>query len=197
MSDSAAQVGHDGRFERVSRALRLALLYLGMLTLLVFARPRIDFLLAGSLLMLSGELVRFWAAGYLLKTKELMTDGPYAFVRNPLYLGRLLIISGLCLATTLPAHANLIGLVFFWLVFFGYYMPRKERVEPDRLLARHGESYTAYAREVSSLWPRLTPWSGSVSAQWSWSRIRRNRELLMVLGIIAIIVWLAWRLNPQ
>ena len=194
MNDSTTPPTVSDRRERTVRALRITLLYIGLLALLVLARPQTEMLIVGGVLMLAGEAVRFWAAGYLLKTRELMTDGPYAFVRNPLYLGRLLIITGFCLAASLPAYANLAGLAVFWLVFFAYYMPRKERVEPDRLLTQHGETYAAYARDVRSLWPRLTPWPGRVPAEWQWARVRRNRELLMVIGIAAAIAWLAWRL---
>jgi protein-S-isoprenylcysteine O-methyltransferase Ste14 len=148
-----------------------------------------------------GISVRSWAAGYLIKSKALITGGPYAYVRNPLYLGRVLVGSGICLAVRLPGTPfrldwpwpNVIVLALFYAFFFAYYMPRKERVEPARLEEYHGESYLRYRDSVNSLLPnffrRYQPRNGS----WGWAQYHRLREYIWVAGYVIVFTVLGLR----
>jgi hypothetical protein len=161
--------------------------------LLLPARPRPGTLIAGFLCVAVGEGLRIWSAGHLIKSRRLVTTGPYRWVRNPLYLGRLLIFTGLCVAASLPYAANWFVLSGGWAVFFGYYMPRKERVEPARLRAIHGEAYERYRRAVPSLLPVRGAWADAERGRWSRDRALRNREHWMVVALAAVLVFLAWR----
>src|ERR1044072_9508963 len=58
---------------------------------LFFARPTPKMLLIGASVSLLGLALRAWAAGHIRKYAQLATSGPYAFTRNPLYLGRFLL----------------------------------------------------------------------------------------------------------
>ena len=127
-----------GRFSGFAASARVASVYLLVGTMLVFARPDPTGVALGALWMLCGELLRLWAAGHLIKNETLVTSGPYRYTRNPLYLGRLTIFIGLCLMARLPYAAHWVVLLAGIAVFFGYYLPRKERVEPARLRAGAG-----------------------------------------------------------
>jgi protein-S-isoprenylcysteine O-methyltransferase Ste14 len=83
--------------------------------------------------------------------------------------------------------------VLGWSLFFGYYLRRKERVEPARLAEEHGEPYERYRSAVPALFPTLHPYPEAVQRPWSWHRMRRNREHWMVVGLLAVLVLLAWR----
>jgi protein-S-isoprenylcysteine O-methyltransferase Ste14 len=176
----------------VSRLKELGLAALVVL-LLVLARPNAWSLAVGALLVFLGEAVRMWSAGHLLKTAELVTSGPYRYTRNPLYLGRLLIFTGLTVAAWLPAYGSAVVLLFGWGIFFGYYMPRKERIEPARLKQVHGEPYVRYYEAVPALFPRMRPYAEGGSASWSLERMKRNREQWMVVGELAILLFFLWR----
>lgn len=156
-----------------------------------WARPIPLDIWIGLPLVAAGGLLRAWSAGYLLKTRQLAVAGPYAFTRNPLYLGRLLLFTGFAVMATLPTRANLIILAGGIAIFFFYYMPRKERIECARLLQTHGEEYARYKAAVPALFPRLTPYRGSDDAGsgWHWSRFNRNREYMMLIveaGLVAL-----------
>ena len=61
--------------------------------------PTAGSLLYGLPVAVCGLLLRAWAAGHVRKDQSLTTCGPYAFVRNPLYLGTLLVAAGFALAS--------------------------------------------------------------------------------------------------
>ena len=89
----------------IGGALRLAAVWVILSAMLWLARPSRDWVWPGLAVLATGEAIRCWAAGHLAKNSELVTAGPYAFVRNPLYLGRLLIFSGLTVMAFAPRNA--------------------------------------------------------------------------------------------
>lgn len=178
---------------RVAATARLLAVYLLVLALAGLSRPTPGSVSLGFVFVAAGETVRFWAAGHLRKTVELATGGPYRHTRNPLYLGRLLIFTGVCLMATLPHLVNLGVLALGWVVFFAYYLPRKERVEPERLRRRHGPAYERYHRTVPALFPAIVPYPDKPSAPWSSERLVRNREHWMVVGLTVLTLILLWR----
>ncbi len=186
----------EGRRRRGRRILlyaRLGSVYLLIALLAALSKPTPLSVTAGFAVMVLGEALRFWAAGHLLKTEELVTSGPYRFTRNPLYLGRLLIFAGLCAMARLPYGTNWLVLAAGCAVFFGYYLRRKERVEPARLRERHGEAFERYYRAVPALFPMLHPYPEGVSAGWSSDRMLRNREHWMVIGVLLVSLVFLWR----
>lgn len=173
--------------------LRLLAVFVLILVMAIRARPQPLWVSVGFLIAAAGEAVRLWASGYLLKTVELVTAGPYRYTRNPMYLGRLLIFTGLCVMATLPYLANLAVLAGGYAVFFLYYLPRKERVEPARLCEVHGEEYQRYYRAVPALFPSRRPYDGGSGPGWSSERMLRNREHWMVAGVLLLSLYLLWR----
>jgi protein-S-isoprenylcysteine O-methyltransferase Ste14 len=180
-------------YNRTLASTRLVATFALVVVLVALARPTPLEVGVGFTIAALGEAIRFWAAGHLLKTKELITSGPYRYTRNPLYLGRLLILTGLCVMCRLPWLANWVVLAAGYAVFFFYYLPRKERVEPARLRAVHGDAYDRYYRAVPALIPTLTPYAAGSNLGWSSDRMFRNREVWMIAGILAITLFLLWR----
>ncbi|RMH16737.1 MAG: isoprenylcysteine carboxylmethyltransferase family protein [Acidobacteria bacterium] len=180
-------------YDRFRGRLRLLALYALVAFLLYFAEPTVRSVAAGVGFVVLGEAVRFWAAGHLLKTQELVTSGPYRFTRNPLYLGRLLIFTGLAIMVNLPYYGSWIALVGGWALFFGVYLRRKERVEPARLEALHGEAFRRYFEAVPALFPTLRPYAHPSAGRWSAARMARNREHWMVIGLALVTAYLLWR----
>jgi protein-S-isoprenylcysteine O-methyltransferase Ste14 len=186
-------VSEAGARSRVAQRVRLLVFYVAVALMVAFARPTTLGVAAGFLFVAAGESVRFWAAGHLVKTRELITSGPYRFTRNPLYLGRLLILIGLCVMARLPYHLNWAALAVGCVLFFGYYLPRKERIEPTRLGEVHGDTYQRYHRAVPALLPTLRPYPEGASTGWSSDRMVRNREHWMLLGLALVTLYLLWR----
>jgi protein-S-isoprenylcysteine O-methyltransferase Ste14 len=163
------------------RKLRRVPLYIAAVLLVVFARPTLPGTIVGLVLIALGEAVRLWAAGHLQKNEVLTVTGPYAYVKNPLYIGTILIAAGYCIFAD---NVYLLALCMFMFCF--HYIPYKKQVEGDRLRERFGADYDAYDRQVSDYIPRLTPYS-SHRAPWSFrSCIENSEEGILFINLIAI-----------
>ena len=91
----------EREYNRFFGVMRLAGLFAVILVLIYFARPTVTSVGIGFIFVVLGETVRFWSSGLLLKTRELMTAGPYRYVRHPGYVGYVAAMWGtaLCLGS--------------------------------------------------------------------------------------------------
>ena len=179
--------------------LRVLVVYAFVGVLLWLSTPTLPLVAIGGILVAAGEAMRIWAAGHLLKTRELAVSGPYRYTQNPLYLGRLLILAGFCLMARFPVRVggrtwpgNLLALALGCAAFFTYYLPRKVRIEGARLRQVHGAAWSDYAAGVPVLFPRAIPHGRSVRV-WEAARMLRNREPWMLAGVC--VLWLAFLLK--
>lgn len=174
---------------------KLAVYSAGALVFLL-ADPMPALFAAGAALALAGEFLRIWACGHLRKNKAVVKSGPYSHVKNPLYLGTFLILTGMVIASINPMPGTksrvvlTVFLPFALGVFFFYYLPHKFRVESDRLRRRFGAEYDGYDRAVPdfvpSPWPRLREpgsWSGEVF--WNNHEIGWAVFVPLALAVIA------------
>ncbi len=134
------------------------------LLFLWIAKPCPTSLFLGALLAVLGESLRLWAIGYTgeptrsqeLDAPELVTSGPYALVRNPLYLGNLL--NGMAVATAAVGGHTFEVALSMWLaaaLFLGFVYHNIIMLEQDFLLQEFGEDYSLYSQTVPALIPRL------------------------------------------
>lgn len=151
------------------------------------ARPDWTSVGCGLPLVALGEALRLWAAGHLYKTRELVTSGPYARVRHPLYLGTLLVGGGLMAMAGSWIALVLAPLGLLW--FFAYYMPYKDAGEGNRLTIKYGEHFRAYRAAVPKLRFRLRPWRDpfrSAQPPWRFARVRDNGEVATALTVALV-----------
>lgn len=141
----------------------------------------------GAPISVAGLLLRGWAAGHLAKNQSLAVSGPYAFTRNPLYLGTLLVAFGLVVASRQPGLA-----VLFAAAFGLVYLPSIE-LEEQHLRELFPE-YASYAQRVPRLSVRLPGESGGAS--FRLALYRKNQEYQAAVGYLAglaLLVWKVWR----
>jgi protein-S-isoprenylcysteine O-methyltransferase Ste14 len=148
------------------------------------ARPDLHSLSIGVPVSVVGLMLRAWAAGHLAKNETLATSGPYAYVRNPLYVGTLLVAAGLVIASRRWELA-----ILFAAVFLLIYLPVIELEEQH--LRKLFPQYGAYAERVGLLFPR-GPAHGS-NARFRFFLYRRNEEFQALLGYLAGLVFLVWK----
>jgi protein-S-isoprenylcysteine O-methyltransferase Ste14 len=150
---------------------------------IVLARPALRTLLIGGAVALVGLLLRAWSAGHIRKNTTLAVSGPYAYTRNPLYLGSFLLGLGFTVAAGRPF---LLGSLFAAL-FLGIYLPVM-RVEAATLAELFGEDYRRYAAAVPLFFPRLTPYADAATenaAKFDATLYMRYREYQAALGLLA------------
>ena len=162
----------------------------GFLIVFVFAwfsRPTLRSLAAGLPLSILGLAVRAWAAGCLAKNRQLATGGPYAYTRNPLYLGTLLVAAGLAIAS----RSLSLGILFA-AVFLLVYLPVIQLEEQH--LRKLFPGYAAYAARVPALLPRLKPATHNAAA-FHFSLYIKNQEYQAAAGFAAGVLLLIWKLT--
>jgi protein-S-isoprenylcysteine O-methyltransferase Ste14 len=162
----------------IARRIRVPLGFAFAVLYLWLARPTIASLAIGVLIAIPGVVVRALASGHVRKNEQLTTTGPYAYTRNPLYLGSFIIAAGFGVA----ARSWLIGLVM--LVFFGaVYLPviRSE----ETFLRQTFPEFADYAARVPRLLPRPTLVRNS-STTFSRDLYLQHREYNAILGTAAI-----------
>jgi len=170
------------RYHEASRQL-LALAYI--LVLAVFAEGQWPaFYWIGFGVATVGMLIRLWASGHVKKNKELATDGPYAYVRHPLYVGNILLLAGFCIASQLWWSVPVM-LAFLW-----FYYPTAISYEDRKLRKLFGEQWEAWAADTHALIPRFKG-RGFRFGGWSLRQsLVSNGEPL----IIAYVIYCAWHL---
>jgi len=164
---------------------RVPLGFLFAAVFMLLAKPTPSALLIGAGVSVLGLAIRAWAAGHIRKNAELAISGPYAFTRNPLYLGSFLLGLGFTIAS-----GRWLLAILFAALFLGIYFPVM-RVEATTLADLFKEKYDSYKRSVPLFFPRLTPYrhEETSGARFDSSLYLRYREYRAALGLV-----LAWGL---
>jgi len=188
------------RYADLSARLRVPAGFLLAAAFAWLSRPDSGSLALGLPVAFLGLLLRGWAAGHLAKNRELATSGPYAYTRNPLYLGTLLVAAGLAVAASSWPLAGLLA------AFFGaVYLPVIELEEQH--LRKLFPAYAEYAARVPRFCPALRsegrreparPPIGpgrerSPGERFRFSLFVRNQEYQAVAGVMAGAVYLLWK----
>jgi hypothetical protein len=175
----------EDKMKSWQRKVRRVPLFIGAFLLVIFAKPQFPGILIGMILIFLGESIRIWAAGHLQKNEVLTVTGPYAYVKNPLYIGSIFITSGFCIMAD-----NIYFMALALYMFCFHYIPYKKRMEGDRLTKRFGSQYEDYDEKVPDYIPRRTPYSNK-KVSWQVKNLIENSEegiLLVVLAGIVLIL---------
>lgn len=158
---------------------RVPLGFLCAAIFILFARPRPLTLLIGAGISLVGLLIRAWASGHIRKNSALAVSGPYAYTRNPLYLGSFI----LGLGFTIGAGRWLLA-VLFGVLFLGIYFPVM-RVESATMGQYFGPEFRDYSQAVPLFLPRLTAYNKDNETKFDGGLYVRYREYQAALGLLA------------
>ena len=167
----------------IARRIRVPLGFAFAFLYLWLARPSPKSLLIGAMICLPGLILRGVASGHVQKNTRLATTGPYAFTRNPLYLGSLILAGGFAVAAR-----NIWIALALLVLFIAVYVPVVQAEE--RFLQRTFPEFTDYAQQVPRFLPRWAPAAsrrGEFSVQLYWE----HREYNSLLGAAAMMAALA------
>jgi protein-S-isoprenylcysteine O-methyltransferase Ste14 len=174
--------------QRIARRIRVPMGFVVAALLLLLAGPSAKSLGLSLLLVVPGLWLRGYASGYVKKNAELAMAGPYAYTRNPLYLGSLLITAGFGVASGSWLLTLLLVVLFgaiYWPTILG----------EEQYLRENFKGFEAYAAKVPRLLPRLTAAAGDGAGEFSRGLYRQHREYNALMGAGAIYAALVLRLT--
>jgi protein-S-isoprenylcysteine O-methyltransferase Ste14 len=171
---------------KIARRIRVPLSFAFAILYFWLAKPREISMLVGAAVVIPGLWIRALASGHVQKNEQLATSGPYAYTRNPLYLGSLILALGFALAARSWWIAGILIVMFF-----AIYLP-VIRGEEAFLRDRFPE-FGDYARQVPRLFPRLRGLKNGGGA-FSWDLYWKHREYNAILGAVAMFAALIAKL---
>lgn len=179
-------------WQDLARRIRVPLGFLTAVVFLLVASPTPRTMLESLVLVVPGLWLRAYASGYVKKNEELTRTGPYAYTRNPLYLGSMLIAFGFAGA----AGSWIIALVLA-ILFAVIYVPTIRGEE--HYLADRFPEFADYARRVPRLLPRLSAarFPDASTGRFSSALYRQHREYNALLGALVLYAVLAIRLAAE
>jgi protein-S-isoprenylcysteine O-methyltransferase Ste14 len=174
-----------------------------VIAMLFFAKPSLGSMAFGFVVLVIGELIRLWGVSYTgsetrttgaVGGSKLVTNGPYAHVRNPLYLGNILIYTGFGVMSMALFPWLLILAVIFFVIQYYLIITAEE----GYLTKAFREEFRDYCAQVSRFYPRIVPYD--LEKQ---SKIRRNLEegihsekrTLQALAISIVVLAVIWILR--
>ena len=176
------------RYAELAACIRVPCGFLLVAVYAFFTQPSPRLLTLGAAVALAGIALRACAAGHLEKNLRLATSGPYAYSRNPLYLGSALVALGFALAGGVWWLGLLLTLFLVTL-----YLPVVS--EEEAHLAKLFPEFREYAAAVPRFWPRRpVRVERSASSSFRWALYSKNQEYNALLGYLLGIALLLWKL---
>jgi protein-S-isoprenylcysteine O-methyltransferase Ste14 len=166
-------------YSRIARRIRVPLGFAFAVLYFWLARPTWRLLAFGAILIVPGLLIRALASGHVRKNEALATSGPYAYTRNPLYLGSLSIGVGFAVAS----RSWWVGLALV-VMFFAIYLPVIR--DEESFLRQKFPEFSDYAQRVPRMFPRLL-WSSNGrenAGRFSFDLYLKHREYNALLGAV-------------
>jgi protein-S-isoprenylcysteine O-methyltransferase Ste14 len=161
--------------------------------MILFANPSGWSIILGLVIAFCGEILRLWGVGYVggetrttgpVGGSKLVTNGPYAYVRNPLYLGNMLIYLGFgIMSMALFPYLQIIALGYFLLQYYLIVT-----LEEEYLSCRFGDEYMRYFRSVPRFIPRLRRYKYASSFRFNFGEaIRSERRTLQAFFLVTFL----------
>ena len=178
---------------KTARRIRVPLGFAFAVLYFWLAKPTWRFIALGAILIVPGLVIRALASGHVRKNEALATSGPYAYTRNPLYLGSLLIGVGFAVA----ARSWWVGVVLV-VMFFAVYLPVIR--DEETYLREKFPEFEEYARSVPRMFPTISPRMASSSReeqpahQFSLQLYLKHREYNALLGALAMVAALVTKI---
>jgi protein-S-isoprenylcysteine O-methyltransferase Ste14 len=171
-----------------------------LIAILILANPSPLSLAGGLVLVLLGESVRLWAvchAGGATRTTsgagagaELITHGPFGYVRNPLYLGNFILSLGLCIM----AWAWMPWMLLIFVALFGFQYRLIVSLEEENLRKVFGQIYEDYLAQVPRFIPRLRPFREQAVTGMPWRRaLKIESNTLLSIFFVMVAILLRWK----
>jgi len=160
---------------------------------IVLTNPRTDLMIFGGLLMAFGELLRIISVGYIgvssrareIVSEKLVTNGPYSYIRNPIYTGNMFLYMG----ASIFAGGWLPYLLYLVILYFSIQYSLSVNYEESVLEELHGEAYSDYLESVPRFYPRLTTYPQKTNQKMDLmsAMVSEKTTFLAIIGFIVLV----------
>lgn len=163
-----------------------------MVIVLYFSQPTLPALLIGVAFMLTGEWIRFWGVAYAggatrtrnVGAPDLVTSGPFGYVRNPLYIGNMIMYAGAAVIANVWIPYLILAVVFYFATQY-YFIVKLEEQKLEELFK---DEYMKYTQSVPRFLPRLRPVTASNPTQPNYKNaLRSEKSTFMSFSTIVIL----------
>jgi protein-S-isoprenylcysteine O-methyltransferase Ste14 len=174
-----------------------------VLLMLIFENATITSLVVGIVIAIAGELIRLWGvswAGSETRTTGgvggtyLVISGPFAYVRNPLYVGNILMYLGLgMMSMALFPYLQIVAILFF-IVQYQFIVKEEEGF----LITKFGKDYEKYLENVPRFLPRATAYKNESISQPNYNLsagLKSETRTLQAFSIVALLIVIRWYLS--
>ncbi|HEX9615671.1 MAG TPA: isoprenylcysteine carboxylmethyltransferase family protein [Bacteroidota bacterium] len=171
-----------------------------LIAMMVFAQPTVWSFIAGAVIAASGEGMRFWGVAYAgpltrvtggVGAPALIVAGPFALVRNPLYVGNILLYFGVGIMANALTPWLALGTVAYFVTQYAAIV----WLEEEFLQKHFGARFDEYRKAVPRFVPRLSPWpEGKASGQepdWKGA-VRSERRTLQAISLVGLMILVRW-----
>ena len=170
-----------------------------LLVMIFYQDANIWSIITGFLIAVSGEFIRLWGVSYAgsetrtttVGGSYLVISGPFAYVRNPLYVGNILMYFGVgVMSFALFPYLQVFALLFF---FIQYWLI--VGLEENYLIESFGDDYHDYKKNVPRFFPRLSKYKNQNLEQPKFNLkagLRSERRTFQAFGIITLTILLMW-----
>jgi len=149
--------------------------------LLIFANPSMKPIAIGLPIIILGEFIRIWSNGCIIKTKTLTTFGPYAYVRNPLYLGTNIMMLGFCVISA-NLYASVVVMVAYYIIY-----SKQIRLEEGDLEKIFGNDYRKYKKHVPRIIPNFRRYQFAEPAKFRYGKLKSNKEFSNAFWVLVLL----------
>ncbi|MCB0744362.1 MAG: isoprenylcysteine carboxylmethyltransferase family protein [Ignavibacteriae bacterium] len=172
-----------------------------LIIMVIFQQATLNSILLGLAIVIIGELFRYWGVVYAVsatrttsgvRARELIVSGAFAHLRNPLYLGNILIYFGVgIMSMALFPYLQIFALIFF---IFQYHLIIAE--EEDFLTKTFGKKYEEYKAAVPKLFPRISAYKSNeainqpLKLKAGLKSERRTLQAIVVTSLIIILQYI-------
>jgi protein-S-isoprenylcysteine O-methyltransferase Ste14 len=176
-----------------------------VILMLIFENATITSLMIGFIIAVVGEFVRFWGvswAGSETRTTGgvggtyLVISGPFAYVRNPLYVGNILMYFGLgIMSMALFPYLQIVAITFF-IIQYNFIVKEEEGF----LEKKFGNNYQKYLQNVPRFFPRVTKFKDNSIPQPNYkisAGLKSETRTLQAFAAIVFLILIKWYLSSN
>jgi len=159
----------------------------------ILSNPREDLMIFGAILMAFGELLRIISVSYLgvasrarvIEKVKLITNGPYAHIRNPIYTGNMFLYIG----ASIYCGSWLPYLLYLVIFYFSIQYALSVKYEESMLEDLYGEPYLDYKEAVPRFYPRLSPYPNKSNQKIDLTTafVSEKTTFLAIIGFIIVV----------